>query len=112
MTRFNETVGSYETSVLTAARRFDDLGIAESPVPAPEPVEATIRPAPQPTTTRAERHDRLSRPTARWCPPRDGAMCLACHVVPGADRRRRTSRGGLLVGEPPPGSKARTSATT
>jgi DNA recombination protein RmuC len=29
--------------VLTAARRFDDLGIAASPVPAPEPVEATIR---------------------------------------------------------------------
>ena len=35
MTRFNETVGSYERSVLTAARRFDDLGIAESPVPEP-----------------------------------------------------------------------------
>ena len=35
MTRFNETVGSYERSVLTAARRFDDLGVAESPVPDP-----------------------------------------------------------------------------
>ena len=35
MTRFNETVGSYERSVLTAARRFDDLGVAESPVPEP-----------------------------------------------------------------------------
>ena len=33
MARFNETVGSYERSVLAAARRFDDLGIAESPVP-------------------------------------------------------------------------------
>jgi DNA recombination protein RmuC len=43
MTRFNETVGSYERSVLTAARRFDDLGVAESPVPEPEPIEATIR---------------------------------------------------------------------
>src|SRR5215212_10089025 len=43
MTRFNETVGSYERSVLTAARRFDDLGIAETPVPTPEPVEATVR---------------------------------------------------------------------
>ncbi|WP_245160178.1 DNA recombination protein RmuC [Blastococcus sp. CT_GayMR20] len=43
MTRFNETVGSYESSVLTAARRFDDLGIAESPVPTPVPVEATVR---------------------------------------------------------------------
>jgi DNA recombination protein RmuC len=29
--------------VLTAARRFDDLGIAESPVPTPAPVEATVR---------------------------------------------------------------------
>ncbi|MGY2003667.1 DNA recombination protein RmuC [Blastococcus sp. SYSU DS1024] len=43
LTRYNETVGSYERSVLTAARRFDDLGIAESPVPEPAPVEATIR---------------------------------------------------------------------
>jgi DNA recombination protein RmuC len=43
MTRFNETVGSYERSVLTAARRFDDLGIAETPVPTPEPLEATVR---------------------------------------------------------------------
>ncbi|MGY1825616.1 DNA recombination protein RmuC [Blastococcus sp. SYSU DS0541] len=43
LTRYNETVGSYERSVLTAARRFDDLGVAESPVPEPEPVEATIR---------------------------------------------------------------------
>ena len=41
--RFNETVGSYERSVLPAARRFDDLGVAESPVPEPEPIEATIR---------------------------------------------------------------------
>ncbi|MGY1723183.1 DNA recombination protein RmuC [Blastococcus sp. SYSU DS0533] len=43
LTRYNETVGSYERSVLTAARRFDDLGVAESPVPEPDPVEATIR---------------------------------------------------------------------
>ena len=43
MNRFNETVGSYERSVLTAARRFDELGIADSPVPTPEPVEATVR---------------------------------------------------------------------
>jgi DNA recombination protein RmuC len=43
MTRFNETVGSYERSVLTAARRFDDLGIAESTVPEPAVVEATVR---------------------------------------------------------------------
>jgi DNA recombination protein RmuC len=43
MTRFNETVGSYERSVLTAARRFDDLGIADTPVPTPDPVEATVR---------------------------------------------------------------------
>ena len=43
MTRFNETVGSYERSVLTAARRFDDLGVAETPVPEPVALEATVR---------------------------------------------------------------------
>ena len=43
MTRFNETVGSYERSVLTAARRFDDLGISETPIPEPAPLEATVR---------------------------------------------------------------------
>lgn len=41
--RFNDTVGSYESSVLVAARRFDTLGVAESPVPAPAPSEATVR---------------------------------------------------------------------
>jgi DNA recombination protein RmuC len=43
VSRYNDTVGSYETSVLGAARRFDDLGVAATPVPAPEPVEATVR---------------------------------------------------------------------
>src|SRR6476646_1966256 len=43
MSRCNETVGSYERSVLAAARRFDDLGIAETPLPTPAPLEATVR---------------------------------------------------------------------
>jgi DNA recombination protein RmuC len=43
MTRFNETVGSYERSVLAAARRFDELGVAETPLATPEALEATIR---------------------------------------------------------------------
>jgi DNA recombination protein RmuC len=43
VTRYNETVGSYERSVLTAARRFDDLGVSETPVPDAQPVEATVR---------------------------------------------------------------------
>jgi DNA recombination protein RmuC len=43
MARYNETVGSYERSVLTAARRFDDLGVGGQPVPEPEPLEATVR---------------------------------------------------------------------
>ena len=43
VTRCNETVGSYERSVPTAARRFDDLGVSETPVPGAEPVEATVR---------------------------------------------------------------------
>jgi DNA recombination protein RmuC len=43
MSRYNETVGSYERSVLAAARRFDDLGVAESPLATPPEVEATVR---------------------------------------------------------------------
>jgi DNA recombination protein RmuC len=43
MARYNDTVGSYERSVLTAARRFDELGIAETEVPTPAPIEATVR---------------------------------------------------------------------
>jgi DNA recombination protein RmuC len=43
MARYNDTVGSYERSVLTAARRFDELGVAETEVPTPEPIEATVR---------------------------------------------------------------------
>jgi DNA recombination protein RmuC len=43
LARYNETVGSYENSVLVAARRFDDLGVAESPVPTPAPAEGAVR---------------------------------------------------------------------
>ncbi|WP_237493295.1 DNA recombination protein RmuC [Modestobacter sp. L9-4] len=43
LTRYNETLGSYERSVLVATRRFDDLGVAGSPVPAPSPVEGAVR---------------------------------------------------------------------
>ena len=57
--RYNDTVGSYERSVLTATRRFDDLGVAASPVPTPSAVEGTVRPlrpvpAPAPRTHRVE----------------------------------------------------------
>jgi DNA recombination protein RmuC len=41
--RFNETVGSYECSVLPASRRFDDLGVSPTPVPAPDRLDATVR---------------------------------------------------------------------
>jgi DNA recombination protein RmuC len=44
LARYNDTVGSYERSVLSAARRFDELGVGESEVPAPAPLEATVRP--------------------------------------------------------------------
>jgi DNA recombination protein RmuC len=43
LTRYNETVGSYENSVLVATRRFDDLGVAAAPVPTPGPVEGAVR---------------------------------------------------------------------
>jgi DNA recombination protein RmuC len=43
LTRYNETVGSYERSVLAAARRFDDLGVGETAVPSPPEVEAVVR---------------------------------------------------------------------
>ena len=29
--------------MLSAARRFDDLGVGEQPVPEPQPLEATVR---------------------------------------------------------------------
>jgi DNA recombination protein RmuC len=43
VSRYNDTVGSYESSVLSAARRFDDLGVSATPVPGAAPVEATVR---------------------------------------------------------------------
>src|SRR3954452_1194605 len=43
VSRYNDTVGSYETSVLGAARRFDDLGVAATSVPSAAPLEATVR---------------------------------------------------------------------
>jgi DNA recombination protein RmuC len=56
MTRYNETIGSYERSVLTVARRFDDLGVGESPVPEPAPLEGTVRSL-RPAEPVPDRHD-------------------------------------------------------
>jgi DNA recombination protein RmuC len=57
MARYNDTVGSYERSVLTAARRFDDLGVAESPVPVPPELEATVRTLRPPEADRNDEDD-------------------------------------------------------
>jgi DNA recombination protein RmuC len=57
MARYNDTVGSYERSVLAAARRFDDLGIAEAPIPAPPELEATVRSLRPPESTGAPDDD-------------------------------------------------------
>jgi DNA recombination protein RmuC len=57
VTRYNDTVGSYERSVLGAARRFDDLGVSPTPVPSPEPVEATVRALRPPGPVRVEATD-------------------------------------------------------
>ena len=101
MTRFNETVGSYERSVLTAARRFDDLGVAESPVPTPEPLEATVRtlrPAEPPASRRRDRTTRTRR--------RD-ADAPAADPAPGAGRRPvadGTPPGGTALDGAPSGS--------
>jgi DNA recombination protein RmuC len=65
LARYNETVGSYERSVLAAARRFDDLGVGEAPVPSPAPVEATVRalrPPELPPLAVPERDDELHAP--------------------------------------------------
>ena len=45
---FNRTVGSLERSLLPAARRMSELGLAEEPPPAPAAVEALPRPVTAP----------------------------------------------------------------
>ena len=96
MTRFNETVGSYERSVLTAARRFDDLGVAESPVPEPPVLEATVRtlrPA-EPRLDAAERDDEEEPRPRRHdgLGPLDHSACAAFSARRSSCGRAKTSR--------------------
>jgi DNA recombination protein RmuC len=78
LNRYNETVGSYENSVLVAARRFDDLGVAESPVPTPEPVEGAVR------ALRSVPAETLLPPPARHVGPQ-GSRLGTEEAVPGRD---------------------------
>lgn len=39
VTRFNQTIGSLDSRVLVAARRFSELGVTDDDLPAPRPVE-------------------------------------------------------------------------
>lgn len=41
--RYNDTVGSYERSVLVAARRFSELGVNDTPLVAPSDVPTPLR---------------------------------------------------------------------
>jgi DNA recombination protein RmuC len=43
VTAFNQTVGSLESRVMVSARRLNDLGVTDSPLPAPELVEEQAR---------------------------------------------------------------------
>src|SRR5581483_3282164 len=51
---YNETVGSLETRVLPAARRFPELGVAGEELPQITPIERVAKPLTAPELTRAE----------------------------------------------------------
>jgi len=67
--RYNDTVGSYERSVLVSARRFSELGVNDTALPRPEDIKAPLRGLAVDQFRRIESH---TDPRAR--PPGDAPL--------------------------------------
>lgn len=67
--RYNETVGSYEHSVLVSARRFSEIGIAEAPPADVPPLDVPMRGLADDRVRRLHRETPSQGPSGRSRPP-------------------------------------------